>query len=217
MKLKTLAALAGAILSITTAHAADLAVKAPSGLFASTPCTPTSCSGWYVGFGLTGNGTNADIVGSGINGSIFAAGGALDLHGGYQFWNGQYFAALEGGIGYQFTNGGAPLSGSNVTGYEIVKLGIGLQSLFNTTTATTVPGQTDAPISIPAALSNALISPYIALGGIQTRGVSVWANGAGAEFVLASHYNLDLRYMYAAPQQNLGAVQQVTLGLNYHF
>lgn len=205
-----------AMLFSPTARAADLAVKAPQGFFASTPCTIQACSGWYAGFGLTGNGTNADIVGNGINGSVFAEGGQIDLHGGYQMWNGQWFGAVEAGAGYRYTNGGVPDAGTKFVGYEIVKLGYGLQGLINPSTASTTPGQAP-PINVPAAIANALISPYLAFGGIQTRGVSVWANGAGAEFILASHYNLDLRYMYAPSQEGLPPVQQVTLGVNYHF
>jgi hypothetical protein len=208
-----------ALLWCSPTRAADLApvpVKAqPIPYISQSPCTISSCSGFYVGAGLTGNGTNADIVGNGINGSVFAEGGAIDVHAGYQLWNGQFFAALEGGVGYQYTNGGVAVSGSNVTGYEIVKLGYGLQGLINQ--STTVPGQAASPITVPAALAGALMSPYIAMGGIQTRGTSVWASGAGAEFLLASHYNLDIRYMYAASQQGLPPVQQVTLGVNYHF
>lgn len=222
MKMRTmmlgLAAAAG--MFSTMALAADVSAPAPAPavrFLQQQACTIQNCSGFYVGAGLTGNGTNADIVGNGINGSVFAEGGMIDLHTGYQLWNGQFFAALEAGVGYQYTNGGVALAGTNVTGYEIVKLGYGLQGLINNSTSTTVPGQAPTAITVPASIENALMSPYIAMGGIQTRGVSVWANGAGAEFWLASHYNLDLRYMYAASQQGLAPVQQVTLGVNYHF
>jgi hypothetical protein len=212
-----LALVAAAGLFSTMANAADISVPVKAVPYVSQPCTIQSCSGFYVGAGLSGNGTNADIVGNGINGSVFAEGGMIDLHAGYQLWNGQFFAALEAGVGYQYTNGGVNVPGTNVTGYEIVKLGYGLQGLINNNNSSTVPGQAPAAISVPASIANALMSPYVAMGGIQTRGTSVWANGAGAEFWLASHYNLDLRYMYAASQQGLPPVQQVTLSVNYHF
>lgn len=189
-----------------------LPVKAPL-LPASSPCVINNCTGWYAGVGLTGNGTNADIVGSGLNQSIFAAGGQLDIHGGYQFWNGKYFAAAEVGLGYQFQNGAIAVSSSNLTGYELIKFGGSLSGLFNTNSSAV--GQ--SPITIPQALAEALISPYFAIGAIQRNGVSQWATGAGADFLLATNWDLDLRYLYAPAVNNVKDENLITLGLNRHF
>ncbi|WP_439398747.1 hypothetical protein ACRQ5Q_15245 [Bradyrhizobium sp. PMVTL-01] len=180
--------------------------KAPA--YVST-CTVNNCTGWYAGIGLTGNGTNANIVGSGLNESVFAAGAQVDLHGGFQFWNGSYFAAVEAGIGYQFTNGGAiQLNGNQLAGYEIIKFGGSLSGLLNTSSS---------PIAIPTALSSALISPYFAIGAIQHNGVSQFATGAGAGFLLATNWDLDVRYMYAPAIGNATAQNLVTIGLDRHF
>ena len=85
------------------AFAADLTTKAAPLATAAYGCVPQSCSGWYAGFGILGDGSNADVIGNGINGSVFAYGGALKVQGGYQLWNGQWFAAIEGSVGYEFT------------------------------------------------------------------------------------------------------------------
>ena len=202
----------------TSVYAADnLAVKAPA--VAAPVCTLQGCSGWYAGMGLTGIGTNANIIGNGIGGSIFAAGGEIDVHGGYQFWNGTYFAAAEVGIGnvFQPNQSLSTLGKTSITGYEIVKLGYGLQGLFNVSTAPAAGSQAPTAINIPASLAQSLISPYILMGAQQRAGISQWINGAGAEFLLASQWNADLRYTYASPTGGLPSDNKVTLGLNYHF
>ena len=202
-------------------NAPALPFKAP----VSSPCTLQGCSGFYLGVGLSGTGTNADIVGNGVNGSVFAAGGIIDVHGGYQLWNGQYFAAFEGGIGNQFQPS-QPLSSlgaGSLVGYEKIKLGLGLTGLFNQPSGTPASGQAPAAINIPASIAAALISPYLTTGAMQRNGVSQWISGAGAEFLLASHWNLNLEYVYGAPVSKTspfnGAppLNLVTLGLNYHF
>lgn len=199
------------------ALAADLSFPIKAAAVAANPCTVTSCSGWYVGVGLTGNGTNADIVGNGVNQSVFAAGGILDVHGGYQMWNGTYLFGAEVGIGNQFSNGPIGDFGSkSLIGYEIVKFGGSLTQLFNTT-ATTTAGQAPAGVTVPSALANAYIAPYVAMGAIQRAGINQWATGAGAEFVLAQSWNLDLRYMYAPALNDIASMNLVTIGVNYHF
>ncbi|SHG92566.1 hypothetical protein [Bradyrhizobium erythrophlei] len=199
--------------TVSTAHAADVVTTTATTSAAVTPatqnnCLINSCTGWYAGVGLTGNGTNADILGSGLNGSVFAAGGMLDMHGGYQLWNGTYFAAVEAGLGYQFQNGAIAVTTNNLTGYEIVKFGGNLSGLVN---------NASSPIAIPSSLSNVLMSPYFAMGAIQRDGVSQWATGAGAAFLLATNWDLDIRYLYAPAAGNVGSDNLVTIGLNKHF
>ena len=205
---------------VGNARAADVAapvfpIKAQQA-FQPADCTPASCSGWYAGVGLTGNGTNADIIGNGLNQSVFAAGGILDLHGGYQMWNGTYLFAVEAAVGNQFSNGPVNQFGAKtLVGYEIVKFGGALSGLFNQTSP--APGQAPASFSVPAAINQAMISPYFAMGAIQRAGINAWATGAGAEFALAQGWNLDTRYMFAPAQQGLNALNMITIGLNYHF
>lgn len=190
-------------------------IKAP----ASTGCTLTSCSGGYVGFGLAGSGTSLDILGSGINQSIFGAGMDLNVHAGYQLWNGTYFAAIEAGIGNEFLPNQPlnTLGGQSITGYEKVKLGMGLAGLFSPVTAPATPSQGPTPINIPASIAGALMTPYIEFGAQQRKGFSQLTTGAGAMFLLASHWNLDLDYTYASAQTSLPSENKVTIGLDYHF
>jgi len=50
-------------------------------------------------------------------------------------------------------------------------------------------------------------------GGMQRRGISEWINGAGAEFIIASGWNLDLKYLYAPSQQGVPTTNLVQLGI----
>ena len=105
---------------------------APKGLGPQTPCTPTSCTGFYVGAGVIGNGTNADIIGNGLSGSVFGAGAAPHLTAGYQLANGTYFLAVEGSIGYTVnsvvTAGGLTGTENGVMGMQTLKAGMALSS-----------------------------------------------------------------------------------------
>lgn len=201
------------------AIAADLSTKAPA-LTASAPCSPGACSGWYAGFGAMGNGTNADIVGNGINGSVFAAGGALTVDGGYQFWSGSWFAAIEGSAGYEFTTNstpGLPVSGnagSKFVGTELIKLGYNF--FPSAQSALTTPSQSPVALTVPANLL-ASTTPYFAFGGLQRLGKNVWVNGAGLETVIASGWTMNAEYLYAPADQGLNATSIIRVGLNKHF
>ena len=201
------------------ALAADLALKAVP-LPASQPCAAGACSGWYAGFGILGDGTNVDIIGNGINGSVFAAGGAITVHGGYQLWNGSWFAAIEGGVGYEFTRAAAsnlPIvnnGGSKFVGTELVKLGYNF--FPSSQSAVVTPSQSPIPLVSPANFF-AATTPYLVFGGMQRRGKSLWANGAGAETVIAAGWTSSLQYLYAPSQNGDPATNIVMLGLNKHF
>ncbi len=204
------------------AFAADVAPAFPVKALAPLPvvCTPGNCSGLFGGFGFSGNGTNADIVGGGVNGSIFSAGGAIKVDGGYQFWSGNWFAALDLAVGYQFTttqSKGVPTTdsnGSRVLGQELVKLGYNF--FPSTAAATTTPSQSPVPLVTPANLL-AASTPYLVAGGCQSRGANVWCNGAGVETVIASGWSTSADYLYAAPQNGHDAVSIVQLSLHKHF
>lgn len=217
---KLLLAAVAALISLP-ALAADLPAQITKAPYASTICVPGNCSGWYAGFGLIGNGTNADIIGNGINGSVFAAGGAVELHGGYQLWNGAFFAAVEGVVGYEFNNAiGAKVPvvnnsfGNSVTGMELVKLGYNF--FPSTQAAVTTPSQSPIPLTVPANLL-AATTPYLVFGGLQRHGVSEWTNGAGLTTVVASGWSSFAEYLYTPAQQGQNADQIVRLGLNKHF
>lgn len=205
--------------AFSASRAADLPIKALA-LPPVALCTPQSCSGWYGGFGFSGNGTNMDIVGSGINGSVFAAGGAVMIHGGYQFWSGTWFAAVEGAAGYQFTtnvSGGVPAvngGGSKFVGQELIKLGYNF--FPSTAVATTTPSQSPVSLLTPANLLSAS-TPYLVGGGCQNRGNNVWCNGVGIETVIAQSWTTSADYLYAPAQGNMDAMSLVQLKVSKHF
>lgn len=207
-----------ASLLASPAFAADLPIKAKAFSITTPGCTITSCSGWYAGIGLSGDGTNANIIGNGFNGSVFAAGMGLDVHAGYQLWNGTYFAAAEAGIGNQFQPTQSLSSlGSSLEGYEKVKLGIGLSGLLGGALAPATPSQAPTGINIPATIANTLMSPYVQIGAQQRKGISQMISGAGAEFLLASHWNLDIGYTYASAVGSLSSENKVKMSVDYHF
>jgi len=216
--MKGLLALAISVALGSAAFGADLSLKAP--MAAPVYCTAGACSGWYGGFGVAGDGSNADIVGQGINGSVFAAGGIIKAQGGYQFWNGNWFAALDLSVGYEFTtNTSANLpvvngNGSKFVGLETVKLGYNF--FPSAQSAQVLPSQSPVPLIVPANLF-AATTPYFRFGGMQRKGVNMWVNGAGVETVIAAGWTSDVSYLYAPSQQGMPATSVVLLELNKHF
>lgn len=197
------------------AYAADLPVKAPA--FVATPCVPGNCSGWYANFGIMGDGTNANIIGGGLDNSIFQTGGAVLVGGGYQLWNAAWFAAIEINGGYEFSqNNGALIQqgGSKFVGQELIKLGYNF--FPSSQTASTTPAQSPVPLIAPANLL-AATTPYLAFGGMQRRGVNEWVNGAGVETVISAGWSSQVEYLYAPSQMGQPATQVVSLKLMKHF
>jgi hypothetical protein len=121
-----LSMLAGAALAV------DIQPKAAAPAPAPAPvCTQAAgCTGWYVYGGLGGTGSNVDILGSGLGGSVFANGAELIGGGGYQLWNGQFFLAFEGGGGWLIpASSQAVALSSRWEGETLVKAGYGLPGL----------------------------------------------------------------------------------------
>lgn len=213
-------AIAACIAMSSAAFAADLPTKAPVFAAPAVTCTPQNCSGWYAGFGIMGDGSNADIVGNGINGSVFAAGGIIKAQGGYQLWNGSWFAAAEGSAGYEFTtNASATVpvvnkGGSKFIGMETIKLGYNF--FTSNTSLPTVASQSPVALLVPANLL-ASSTPYLAFGGLQRRGISEWVSGMGVQTVISAGWSSDVSYRYAPAQQGVPATSLVTIDLNKHF
>jgi len=183
----------------------------------TNPCTPTSCTGAYVGGFLAGNGTNADIIGSGLSGSVFAGGGIPGMVAGYQFANGSYFLAAEAGIGWQI-NVGSTINGVNTSetgymAYEGIKVGGQLAGILGTQASTT----------IPTVLTARLISPYVIVGAVERPFANGWMTGAGATFDLTPTLFLDIGYKYinygatTAGALQFSSENLVTVGLDYKF
>jgi opacity protein-like surface antigen len=196
---------AAAALSISTAFAADISTKAvpyvpPNPCQIATATTPLSCSGFYVGGGIAGQGSNADILGGGLNGSVFAGGMVPTIDAGYLHAQGNWVFGFEFDAGYSVhTNAsvgnaaGTVSVGGNINGFrltELIKVGGNLAALFGTQT----------PITVPASLSNAIISPYVAIGISQWQLPGAWANGtvggAGLLFDIGPQWIGDIRYSY---------------------
>lgn len=220
---KGLLSLAVAALLGGSAFAADLTpVKAP--VYAN-PCTigtattPLSCSGFYIGGGLSGQGSNADIIGSGINGSVFAGGMVPSAAVGYQYVQGNWLFGAELDLGYAVGSNvnvntlGTNLNGLRVT--EFFKVGGNLAGLLGT----------QVPITIPPQLANSVLGIYAGVGSSQWQMASAWASGttsgAGVLFDIGPRWFGDLRYTYT--NFNSAKVNGITVqndqslrvGLNY--
>lgn len=214
-----LALLAGTALC-GSAMAANLNLKAPAYVApvcsaGSTAMAP-SCSGFYAGLNVQGIGSNLDILGSGINNSVFAAGGLVGLDVGYQFWNGTFFLAGEGQIDYDFQNNALSAEpfqqrwDANI----LMKAGVGLSNVIGIgqPNTTGMPTPSQGPINLAVIPGTAFMSPYAVVGGAFKSGQQGWITGAGAEWILAQGWNLDIYYHHinwnAAPA---GAITGATV------
>lgn len=207
---------------LSPALAADLP-PFPTKAAVVAPCLAGSCSGWYGGFGFAGSGSNLDIVAGGLNNSVFAAGGIVKVQGGYQLWNGSWFAAIDVSLGGEFTttaNGSLPVvpnerGRSKLFGSEMIRLGYNF--FPSPASAPVTPSQ--SPISgliVPANLL-AASTPFLQCGGVQRRGTSVGACGAGFETVIASSWTSTISYTNSPSQQGLPADNLVMIEINKHF
>ena len=177
---------------IDAARASDIASPASS-VTASPACTPLACTGWYVGGGIGGAGSNADIIGNGINGSVFAGGSIPFANAGYQYAQGNWLFGAEGGLGYQLSSSvtinGAGNNTNGMFAYQIFEAGGNVAALLGNS----------APITIPPALANALINVYGFVGLAEHQFAGGWASGtasgAGAKFDIGPSSFIDLKYM----------------------
>lgn len=174
-------------------------------------CTVANCTGWYVGGHVEGEGGNADILGSGINGSIFAGGAGLGAHAGYQFWNGNFFAAGE--LGGTYDVGSRTVIGNlaNVKPYSVeylAKFGVGLNGFFNSGPATPSQG----PVNIFQNLNAALVSPYAIVGGRTRNFGTGLASGAGMEYTLGGGWNAYAEYLHVNYNQTVNGLAPVSIG-----
>jgi opacity protein-like surface antigen len=201
---------AAALLLSAQAQAADLSIprlKAPAYVApictAGTPMTPTmaavapSCSGFYGGFSVQGLGSNLDILGSGINNSVFAGGAIVGGVAGWQFWNGQFFFAGEADLGLNVqTNGLNSAAGfKNWDGGIFVKAGVGLANVIGIGAPGSVGAGTPSQgINLAIIPGTSLMSPYVVIGDSFKQGDQGFTAGAGVEFILAQGWNLDVYY-----------------------
>jgi hypothetical protein len=194
------AILLAAVLFASPAMAADLPVKARALAAFGDPCvlasiaTPLSCSGFYVGAGLAGQGSNADIIGSGVSGSVFAGGMTPTFDTGYLYAKGNMLFGAEFDAGYSFaTKATAGIAGNSFNGFRITEdfqAGGNLSALLGT----------QAPITIPPSLANSVIGPYVHVGTTQWQLPGAWANGivsgAGVFFDIGPRIFGNFKYSY---------------------
>jgi len=224
VKILTIGLFGGFLVTISDARAGDLLpAKAPiaATIGGGSPCTPTSCTGFYVGGGVGGNGSNLDIIGSGINGSVFAGGIVPDAHVGYIYKQGAWLFGGETGLGY-FMNSGVNVNGvgannNGLFAYQVARAGGDLAPLFGTLPA----------ISIPPQLASALISAYGQLGVAEKQFAGFWASGmvsgAGAFIDIGPHAFVNIDYKHVTLNSPASAfvtaksLDIATVGFNYKF
>jgi opacity protein-like surface antigen len=175
-------------LAASAVDVAPLPGKAPRAVV----CDITRCSGFYLYGGLGGAGSNVDILGSGIQGSVFANGMEMIGGGGYQLWNGQFFAALEVGGGYLVPASQAVSPGSRFQGEQLFKGGYGLQNFFNSGS----PAPSQGPVAIIQTIQSALVSPYFIVGARERSFGSGFVSGAGAQYTLGNGWTAAAEYLH---------------------
>jgi opacity protein-like surface antigen len=193
---------------VSPSFGADL----PKAAVVYSPCTITSCSGFYGGFNVAGVGSGLDVLGS----SVFANGGGLGLGAGYQYWDSKVYFGAEVFGDYMFQTSAGPVNPGYMFG-EFVDLGMPFSAIFGTTP--TVPG------TLPASILASTLSPYIKLGAIERPWGSAWATGAGVAFDVSTRWFGKLDYIHAvyASTANIdGSTSQKTddiikFSLNYKF
>ena len=185
---------------------------------APVPCNTNQCTGWYVGPSLFGAGSNADIIGQGLDNSVFANGGMGGLDIGAQYWMNGIFLGAEDVVGYSFGsaasvgNGSASVGGTGMN-FLWFEAGGSLGDIF---------GSGAQPVAIQSALISDLIAPYfltgpgIAFGGSTLGSASFWTSGAGVRYLLPNANRpilLDFKYVYGANNNTVGLASNKNLQL----
>jgi hypothetical protein len=205
----------------TSAFAADLPLKVPPYKAPATPfvCNTNQCTGWFAGVTLMGAGSNADIIGQGLDNSVFANGGVVGGVIGAQYWMNGIFLGVENTLGYSFGNpatvgnGQASVGGSGIDIFWF-EAGGSLGDLF---------GSGTTPVAINNALISDLIAPYfgtgpaVAFSGNSTIGSSsFWTSGAGVRYLLPNANRpilLDFKYVYGVNNNTVGLASNKNLQL----
>lgn len=194
----------------------------------STPaCTLTSCTGLFVGGSISQAGGNFDVIGTGLTGlasNDFALGGQF----GYEFWNGQIYAAVLVPVTYDTSiNAPTPLGQAftdKLTWGVEGRLGYSLASLFGAAaTGSTAP-------TLPQQLLASLMTPYVNIGEVRRHNQPALVSGAGVEALIATNWTLNADYLHytygqggSAGSALPGAVvsqtndNEVRISINRHF
>lgn len=182
-----LLALAFATLLGGTALAADMPVKAPAFLSASSCLSAGNCSGGYGTFGVSGDADLGGVLTGGANNGL-----GLNVGAGYQLWQNQIIAGIEVTGGYQFGTAG---NTGTLTSTQFVKLGYN----FFPSTATAAPSTSQNPFValVPANLL-ANSTPSFIFGGCLGHGIEKGCMGLEIDTVIAAGWSTAFQY-YNAP------------------
>lgn len=204
------------------AMAADMPLKAPV-LARSQPCTITWCTGFFIGGNLANAGGNFDVLGTGLTG-LAQNGLGMGAQAGYEFWNGQWYAALQADIDSDLALNAMPgTSFKNRLTYGVrARLGYSLASAFGAATnGTAVP-------TLPQQLLQSLMTPYINVGEVWRHSQPALVSGAGVEALIATSWTINADYYHYSYNQggSAGTVgglpiaqnsdNEFRLSLNYH-
>lgn len=183
--------LAPLALQANVAYAADMVpAKAPIHAKAAlTDCSVTDCSGFFAGANVAGIGTSLDVLGSGVNQSLFGGGGLIGAEAEYQLWNGKYFVSIGAIADLDMNVNGTAISQNKFLGAVLVKAGYGLGAVF-------APAPTTGG-AVLSQLQSALLTPYATLGAVPF-GHQGWITGAGMAFALSPAWLLTLDYLHIA-------------------
>lgn len=189
-----IAAIAGALALFSPHHsfAADMMpVKAPSSAYnanAQATCVAGNCSGGYVDFGIGFDAALAAAISNGGSNN----GGALNIGGGYQFWQGQVITGIEANGGYQFGTAG---STGTLTGTVFGKLGYNF--FPQAASAAPTPAQNPFAGFVPATLLQNS-TPAVIAGGCYGHGVLKGCGGIEVDTVIAAGWSTAAQ-IYNAP------------------
>lgn len=187
--------------------AAPFVVKIPS-----TPCGAAGCTGWHADFSVMNAGTGVNILNLG---SVNANGTFLGVGGGYQYWDGSYWAGARVMGAYDVAGSGNVGNVGNMFGFEGVELGGNLFGLFGL-----APPQTNGVLS---ALTAAI--PTADVGACQHGKASGYCAGASLHYFLPNTpLEIRLSYLNAqygttniVPNQTMSVENLVLFGATYHF
>lgn len=226
---KVIGAAAVLILAIGMFSGARAADLRPAPVFTKAPvatvpvCTVSSCNGWFVGGSIANSGGNFDVVGTGLTG-IAQNGFGVGSQAGYEFWNGQIYAAALVRVSYDTSLNSSGMGISDrLTWGGIIRLGYSLASAAGiaTTTSTAQP-------TLPQQLMASLMTPYINLGEVSRHNQAALVSGAGIEALIANNWTINADYYHytydqggSAGTTGLPVSQQAdnefVLSINRHF